>query len=287
MRASSRRRARVICLVLAAIILLFAVYSYRAWSVRIESVALESRLVGKRMEYSVVLPRGYSFIMSRVRYPTLYLLHGWNGHSQDWLAQTKLKDLAAQHKMIIVLPEGDNGWYTNSAIVPTEQYEDYVLRELIPDVDTRYRTIADRSGRGIAGLSMGGYGSVKFGLKHPETFSFAGSISGALNSAGRTDDASITRIFGPADSQARKDNDLFELASDFPGDRIAALPYLYLDCGTEDPWLSTNRAFAKILRERRITHDYKEHPGGHEWKYWDRRLPEILGTVEQKLSTTQ
>ena len=287
MRARWRRRARLICFPLAALVLLLAVYTYRSWSVGVEAVQLESRLVGKRLEYNVVLPRGYSFIASRSRYPVLYLLHGWNGHSQDWLAQTKLREYAAQQNLIVVLVEGENGWYTNSATVPTDQYEDYVLRELIPDVDARFRTIRDRNGRGIAGFSMGGYGALKLGLKHTEVFAFAGSTSGALNAARRTDNETIMHIFGPEDSQTRNDNDVFQVVRTLPDDRLQALPFFYMDCGTEDPWLNTNRAMSRILDERKIAHEYREFPGGHDWKYWDTHLPEILRLASQKLSASQ
>jgi S-formylglutathione hydrolase FrmB len=87
---------------------------------------------------------------------------------------------AAQYRLIVVTPEGNNGWYTDSASTATDKYESYLLKELIPDVEKRFRTIESRYGRGIAGLSMGGYGALKFGLKSPATFAFAGSLSGAV-----------------------------------------------------------------------------------------------------------
>ena len=81
------------------------------------------------------------------------------------------------------MPEGNNSWYTDSAAVPTDKYESYIMQELIPNVDKRFRTISTREGRAIAGLSMGGYGALKFGVKYPQQFVFVGSMSGALGAA--------------------------------------------------------------------------------------------------------
>ncbi len=148
------------------------------------------------MPYEVVLPRGYRLITSRrTRYPVLYLLHGWSGHYDSWLKQTALLQYASEYQLIIVTPEGDNGWYTDSATVSADHYETYVLDELISDVDRRYRTIHDRRGRAVAGNSMGGYGALKLGFKHPEIFTLAASMSGALDASARTDEASIMQTF--------------------------------------------------------------------------------------------
>jgi S-formylglutathione hydrolase FrmB len=235
----------------------------------------------------VVLPPGYGLITSNKRYPVIYLLHGWGGHAQGWLAETKLKEYAARQELIIVLPEGDNGWYTDSATVPGDKYESYLLQELIPDVDYRFRTITDRKGRAVAGLSMGGYGALKFGLKHPDIFAFSASMSGALDAPARTDDASIKQTFGEADNPVRAANDLFQLAKLLPAEQLAALPYFYMDCGTDDPWAKTNRDLSSLFAERNIAHQYRELPGGHDWKYWDRQLQEILQLAAQRLSPAQ
>src|SRR4030095_4148863 len=94
--------------------------------------------------------------------------------------------------------EGNNGWYTDSATVASDKYETYILQELIPEVQRRYRTIESRYGRGIAGLSMGGYGALKFGLKHPEMFAFAASMSGALGAASFLPDERILAFVRPS-----------------------------------------------------------------------------------------
>jgi S-formylglutathione hydrolase FrmB len=278
------RRSRVPLLLTFALALLVAFYVYTTGNVRVETVSLQSSLVGKALPYEVVLPRGYALITSRKRYPVLYLLHGWSGHPQGWLTETRLKEYVARHQVIVVLPEGDNGWYTDSATLPAERYESYILQELIPDVDNRFRTLRERNGRAVAGFSMGGYGAVKFGLKHPDLFAFSASMSGAFDAPVRMDDYSIKQVFGAADNPARTSNDLFKLAGLLSTDEVAALPYFYFDCGTEDHWLETNRELSKLFSERKIAHEYRELPGGHDWKYWDRQVQEILRIAAQRLT---
>lgn len=245
--------------------------------------------MGRVMPYGVVLPRGYRLITSRrLRYPVLYLLHGWSGNYNSWTEQTALLQYASAYQIIIVTPEGNNGWYTDSVTIPSDQYESYVMRELISDVDRRFRTVADRRGRGVAGSSMGGYGALKFGFKYPEMFSLAASMSGALDASTRTDDTSIMQTFGEPNSPARVANDLPRMAREFPAERLALLPYLYLDCGSNDPWRANNRAFADILLERKVVHEFRQVPGNHTWNYWDRQVREVLLVAAERLvSETQ
>jgi len=246
------------------------------------------------LPYSVLLPVVYDKPAARSkRYPVLYLFHGLFGHYDNWITRTKLSDYAANYSMIIVTPEGNDSWYTDSASVPTDKYETYVMEELIPDVQSRYRTIETRAGRAIAGLSMGGYGALKFGVKHPESFVFVGSMSGALGAASWTEAdlhgleviwKTLLPVFGPEDSPIRKANDVNRLYGEVPSSRVVALPYLYLDCGTEDPLLSSSRSLAAILFERKIPHEYRELPGTHAWPYWDAQVQEVLRIAARKLS---
>src|SRR5207248_10367596 len=104
------------------------------------------------------------------RYPVIYLLHGFGGHYNNWTDKTKVAQYAKQYGFLIVTPEGADGWYTDSVSAPNDRYESYIIQELIPEIDKTYRTLADRDHRAVAGLSMGGYGSVKFGLKYPDRF---------------------------------------------------------------------------------------------------------------------
>ena len=260
---------------------------------RVQTVQFESTMVGRMLPYNVLLPIDYNQRASRTkRYPVLYLLHGLTGHYTNWLEHTHLADYAKPYELIIIMPEGNDGWYTDSASVPTDKYESYIVRELIPDVEKRFRVSTKRDGRAIAGLSMGGYGALKFGVKYSEMFAFAGSMSGALGAASWTEAdlrgfefiwRTLAPIFGHEDSPMRKANDVNKLYREKPASRIAALPYVYLDCGTADPLLSSSRSLAAILLERKIPHEYRQLRGTHAWPYWDAQVQEVLRIAARKL----
>jgi len=277
---------------LAGLIVLFLfALTVQAQKSSVETVQFQSKLVNATLPYNVVVPPDYR-TSSTTRYPVLYLLHGLTGHYSDWLTKTNVADYAAQYRMIVVMPEGKDGWYTDSATVPNDKYESYILKELLPDVEKRYRTIETRFGRGVAGLSMGGYGALKFGLKSPGTFAFAASLSGALAAASWTEKDlkdpgaardSVLSVFGPAGSDIRKANDIFEIVRSMTPNRVAGLPYLYLDCGTEDRLVNDNRQFTTLLGEKKIPHEYRELPGDHNWAYWDQQVREVLQIAAQKM----
>ena len=258
---------------------------------RVETVKFQSKLVNATLPYNVILPIGYDASRT-TRYPVLYLLHGRTGHYSDWLNRTNIADYASDYQLIIVMPEGNDGWYTDSASVPTDEYESYILKELLPDVEQRYRTIQARYGRGIAGLSMGGYGAIKFGLKSPQTFVFAASMSGAFGAPRFTDQdvattgwRELNSLFGPLGSETRKVNDVFEIVKNLPPARISSLPFFYFDCGTEDvAWIFPyNRELSALMFEKRIPHEFRELPGEHSWAYWDRQVQEVLRIAGQRL----
>jgi putative tributyrin esterase len=261
---------------------------------RHETVPFESRLIGARLPYNVILPREYHGPAAKTtRYPVLYLLHGLAGSAGDWVSErARLGEYAAAHRLIIVVPEGRNGWYTDSATVPADKFESYFIEELLPDVERRFRTISERGGRAVAGLSMGGYGSLKFGLKYPERFALAASLSGALRAAQWDPDGpllewlkpSIRRVYGPMNSPVRAANDIFRLARELPPERLGALPFFYLDCGTEDFLIESNRDFSALLFERKIPHEYRQLPGAHSWPYWDRQVREVLRLAAERLA---
>ena len=260
---------------------------------RVQTIQFESKLIGKTLPYNVLLPLDYNLIAAKTkRYPVIYLLHGLTGHYNNWIEHTDLADCVTAYQFIIVMPEGNNGWYTDSATVPSEKYESYILQELIPDVEKRFRASREREGRAIGGLSMGGYGALKFGVKHPEMFVFVASLSGALDAASWTEAdlkglefiwRTLQPVFGADKSETRAANDLRELYSELTPERIAALPYVYVDCGTEDQLLDINRSFVDILTKQKIPHEYRQLPGTHSWTYWDAQVQEVLKIAAQKV----
>ena len=246
---------------------------------------LDSKLMGRKMNYGVILPANYQAGSGR-RYPVVYLLHGLTGHFENWLERTSVADSVRDRDMIVVTPEGEDGWYTDSYAKEGDKYESYIVKELIPEIDKSYRTLADRHDRWMAGLSMGGYGSIKFGLKYPEMFSVVGSFSGAIGAATITEKTfpgnigkSIDEIFGPPDGVIRKANDPFDIIRRATPERIKVYPFIYLDCGTEDFLFQNNREFVSLLVEKKVPHEFRQLPGGHTWKYWDQQVKEFIQSI--------
>jgi len=257
---------------------------------RVETIRFQSKLINAALPYNVILPTDYDSSVT-TRYPVLYLLHGLTGHYSDWIARTNVADYAAEYRLIIVMPEGNDSWYTDSASVAGDKYESYILKELLPDVEQRYRTIEARYGRSIAGLSMGGYGAIKFGLKSPSTFVFAASLSGAFGVTRFTQKdvgdrfLESIKLFGPVGSETRTANDLFTIIEKLTPARISSLPYFYFDCGTEDSPLifPYNRQLAALMFEKKIPHEFRELPGDHSWAYWDQQIQEVLRIAADKM----
>lgn len=268
----------------------FAVYAQRVPPVG--EIELKSALLGRTISYRILYPASYQYPENRERrYPVVYLLHGVAGESANWLERTGVAQYVMHYDLLIVMVEGANGWYTDSATKPADNYESYILRELIPDVEKRFRVSAQREGRAIAGLSMGGYGAIKFGLKHPEMFALAASMSGAFGAASWTEKElkdpgvlrdSVLQTFGPAGSPTRAANDVFKLAREVPAKQISFLPFFYIDCGTEDFYFTASRELATLFVELKIPHEYRELPGNHSWPYWDAQLQEILKIAAMK-----
>lgn len=225
-------------------------------------------------------------------WPVVYLLHGLDGHATNWFDKTDVEQAAARLGLVVVTPEGGNGWYTDTTGPQGEAWESALLEEVVPDVEKRFPMRTDRSGKAIAGLSMGGYGAIKIGLRFPERFALAASISGAVAaphllerpetpSWGLLRD-SIARTFG--DPEIARRNDPFRLLKDASDEQVAALPFLYLDCGTEDALFAQNRELSELLLARKVRHEFRERPGRHDWKYWGEQVEDVLRLAARTLS---
>jgi putative tributyrin esterase len=254
----------------------------------VKDVTFRSASLNRDMPYRIYMPQKYA--QSASRFPVLYLLHGIYGNFKDWDTQSHLRQYAQNLDLIIVMPDGGNNWYVNSATVPQNRYEDYVVKDLIVEVDGRYRTIASRESRAIAGLSMGGYGSLNLALKHPELFIFAGSMSGALNAPSDLGprqpefQASLLEAFGPPGSTARNENDVFARLKQAD---VSRLPYIYLACGEGDAFIDLNRQFAAQLFEEHAQYEAHDAPGGHDWEFWDKSIKGMLPVLMRTLNRAQ
>lgn len=241
----------------------------------IQERTFTSAALGRTMPYTLLLPAGYA-ADAGARYPVLYLLHGaWSNHT-EWATRTRLVDHAAAFPLIIVCPEGEDSCYVNGA--SGERWEDYIVTELPAHIEATCRARADRRGRAIAGLSMGGLGAFNCGMRHPERYSAITSHSGAfniLNWAESLDNPQFRALLGPLHSATRQEYDphrIVERAIHAHG--ADALPMLAIDCGLEDfpGLLASNRALHRTMTRLGVHHFYREQPGGHDWTYWDREI---------------
>jgi len=250
----------------------------------VESQSFFSTALAREMPYQVVLPAGYSG--SQEHYPVLYLLHGWQGDETNFASLTHLVEDASAYKLIVVTPRAENSWYVNSATRAKDRYADYVFQDLIAEVDARYRTIASPHARAVAGISMGGYGAMLLSLRHPGAFAFAASISGAFAGPSGIENVmpqlkpSTDEAFGAAGSTTRSQNDVDTLIGTV--DRTQQ-PYFFLECGTSDPLLSSNRRVVDELSSHGFVYEYHELPGAHTWPFWDAALPTMLEVLSRQM----
>ena len=251
-----------------------------------QTVHFFSPALNQDRAFTLILPSDYD--TSSSRYPVLYLLHGYTGNNTDWTLKTNLSAYAARYRLIIVMPDGSNGWYVNSASDPKQKFEDQIIKDLIPYAEAHYRTIPLRRARAIAGLSMGGYGAAFLGLKHYEMFAAIGSLSGALGVSrqqipGAAANASeserkafqeIMTHFGPPGSKDRSERDPFELVTKFP---LSQIPMLYVAEGGEDFLIDSNHEFVALLAKLKIPYEYREvSVREHTWDFWDEQIQVFL-----------
>ncbi len=218
-------------------------------------------------------------------FPVFYLLHGLSDDHTSWLRWSNIDAYVQGLPLIVVMPNGERGFYTDSLTNPKAAFETNIVHDIVGFVDRTFQTIPTREGRVIAGLSMGGYGAVKLALKYPDLFCAAVSHSGAVGFGRRhfsPDDAwgsEWTSVVGA--NPAGGPNDIFALAE--KSDR-AKLPALRIDCGTEDHLLEESHALHAHLTALGIPHQYAEHPGGHDWNYWNDHVRDTLAFFKRVLN---
>jgi len=256
---------------------------------RTECLSLPSKILRRSVHYCVLLPPSYDLEKMR-RYPVLYLLHGLGDNEQVLVhsgGMNLVEDLWEQHQLgefLIVTPAGRTSFYINSRD-GRNRYEDFFLREFVPGIEKRYRTLSGRKSRGIAGISMGGYGALHIAFRHPQLFGVVGALSAALIeklpniSAQNTLQINQLRVLGeafgsPFDPAFWHLNDPLTIA------RTANLAGLkiYFDCGSEDDYGfdAGAEALDKLLTLRHIPHEFHLYPGGHDWTYFAEHLPALL-----------
>jgi S-formylglutathione hydrolase FrmB len=271
--------------------LLFLTISASAQS-RIDCNALKSRILGETVHYCVLLPPSYDSVPAK-HYPVLYFLHGL-GENEQTLFKTGgwnlIEDLRQQHKIgdfLIVTPEARASFYVNSADGKV-RYSDFFLQEFIPYIEANYRIRRERKARAITGISMGGYGALRFAFAKPDMFSAVSAQSAALITdspkeldaalrAGTPRARLLGSVFGnPIDVAHWKQNDPFWLSRKNKAE-IGKLA-IYFNCGNDDEYDFEVGAAAldKQLTEEHIKHEYHLYPGNHSASYFGAHLGEVM-----------
>jgi putative tributyrin esterase len=247
--------------------------------VKMIDVAFHSAALNRDMPYRAIIP---ATIAANQKLPVLYLLHGGGGSFRDWSNYSDVVGYA-ERGLILIMPEGNSSYYTNSADRPQDRYEDYIVHDLIADVEQRFPAASGRTHRAIAGISMGGFGAVVLALKHPDLFVFAAGLSSALDVPSRP--FSIKRvgqyrqhasIFGPWGSQSRRGSDPFVLVRSIDP---AQAPYLFLTCGDLEGLLPANHRFAANLQARHFRYEFHTVSGGHDWNQWNGNVPDLMKSI--------
>jgi S-formylglutathione hydrolase FrmB len=295
LRRPTDLRLRTILLFALAAIVLSVSLSARAQS-RIDCNALNSHILKHEVHYCVYLPASYDVGAAKnpaQRYPVLYFLHGLGDNEQTLFNSggwTLLDDLRKQHKIgefLIVAPEGGRTFYVNSAD-GSVRYSDFFLREFIPHIENKYRISSGRKNRAISGISMGGYGALRFAFAHPEMFLAVSAQSAALITESPQELATAAKsgaplgkllatVFGnPIDVPHWRENSPFVLAQE----NIAAIRKLaiYFNCGQDDNYGFEKGAAAldAQLKKEGVKHEYHPYPGDHSLTYFLSHFAEVM-----------
>jgi enterochelin esterase-like enzyme len=257
-----------------------------------EGLTIPSKILGKKVKYSVYLPMDYE--KSSRLYPVVYLLHGYSGGEEDWIQSGEVNRVADKliaagelSDCIIIMPDGENSWYVN-AVGGASNYEEFFFKELIPFVDKTYQTRAERGYRGIVGLSMGGYGATLYALRHSDMFAAAAGLSSAVFTDSEIENGSdglwsqfFGTIYGPnlvgkaRISGAWQQNSVFNLVEKTSAEDLNKTRW-YFDCGDDDFLYRGNSALHVALADKKVKHEFRMRDGGHTWTYWRTGIGDAL-----------
>ena len=244
--------------------------------------SLQSSILGTMKPYTVYVPQGFR-MNPNAHYPVLYLLHGLTDNDGAWTEKGQMDrvmdELIANGEippMVVIMPNaGDrdtrnvwNGYFN----MPGWQYEDFFFKELMPAVEAKYRAGGSKEQRAVAGLSMGGGGSVGYAMGHPDLYAACYAMSAWLT-ADEKPDAQSNDKMGLL-SNAVHAHDPMVLLSKADDTQLTSLRTVrwYIDCGDDDFLLEQNMQLVLALRKNRIPHQLRVRDGGHTWEYWHNAL---------------
>ena len=266
----------------------------------VEQINIKSNILNKNVAYTIYLPPDYG--TSERSYPVVYLLHGYTDDNTGWLQFGEINRYADKAitdgiipPMIIVMPNGDSSWYINS-FDGKEKYEDFFIKEFMPSVEKNYRIKNQKRYRGIAGLSMGGYGTLFYSIKYPELFAAAAPLSAAVfddDAMTGMQDQNYERTFAQLFGRSLKgkdrlnkawyDNSILKMVETKSADDLSKVRY-WIDCGDDDFLTKGNCLLHIALAEKKVPHEYRVRDGAHNWDYWRTGITDALQFIGKSFS---
>ena len=247
------------------ILILLLAFQFSFSKNQVDTVTVFASKMKKEVKSVVIVPENYS---KKKHYPVVYLLHGYSDNFSKWVKTVPaIKSLSTEHQMIIVCPDGGySSWFMDSPLDSAFQYESYITKDLISYIDGHYRTIANRNGRAITGLSMGGHGALYLAIRNKQLFAHAGSMSGGVDLRSSSKKYDIAKRIGSMETNPEEwDNrSVVNMVSSLKNKELN----LIVDCGVNDFFYQINASLHRRLVALGIDHDYIERPGEHNWEYW-------------------
>lgn len=250
----------------------------------IEQKTVKSIILGRDVKYSVYLPADYDY--SERSYPVVYLLHGYTDDNTGWLQFGEINRYADKAiadgtipPMVIIMPNADSSWYINS-FDGKEKYEDFFITEFMSSIEKIYRIKAEKRYRGVAGLSMGGYGTLIYALKYPDLFAAAAPLSAAvftydeiINKNENNWKITFGQLYGynlkgrERLNKAWYANSILKLVETTPAANLKKVRF-YIDCGDDDFLIKGNCLLHLALTDKQVPHEFRMQDGTHNWTYW-------------------
>lgn len=249
--------------VLTLCILLLAIAS----QAKVDTLTIYSKAMQKNINCVVITPDNGK---ANERWPVVYLLHGYSGNYANWIKRVPaLQQHANEYQLMIVCPDGGfSSWYFDSPVDKNIRYETHIIKEVIPVIDSNYKTKKEKQYRAITGLSMGGHGGLFLGLRNNNLFGACGSMSGGVDLKSTGYKFDIEKRIGDSTNNTNnkywKDYSVIDMIDKYKDSGSAMI----IDCGTEDFFYKINSNLHKKMLELKIPHEYIERPGKHDWDYW-------------------
>lgn len=240
-----------------------------------------STALKRTVPVTVILPvDNTAFLQEKPEFPTLYLLHGLLGDHTDWVCNTRIRKWAEERGLAVVMPSGYNSFYIDQ-LLPNQNYGEFIGRELVEMTRRAFPLSRDREKTFIAGLSMGGFGAIRNGLKYADTFGYIAGFSSAVHIFEMAPDApgrTLFRedlVFGDLEEARKTDKNPRMVLLQAKKAKVE-LPKMYMSCGLQDSLLESNRDLRDYFRDNGVSLTYRERDGRHDWDFWNEEMEYVL-----------